>query len=179
MAPTEQAPAVDVATAPERSGLRADDPRLFAWRAFLRTHNHLMRRLSQDLGDAGQIDLATYDVLLQLAQAPDNKLRMAELADAVLISRSGLTRMIDRMQREGLVERERDPNDKRGLYTVMTPTGRAALKAASPVHLAGVSELVIDKLTPDELDALERLMTKLDTRSSTDVDNCGIDVDID
>jgi len=156
---------------------KPNDPRLTAWRSFLRTHNHLMRRLAQDLQDAGQVDLPAYDVLVQLTNAPDNRLRMADLADAVLISRSGLTRMIDRMQREGLVARERDPNDKRGLYTVLTAAGRAALRNASLVHLHGVAELVLDKLSAEELSQLEALMTRLDVSTSgTDDVECGIDV---
>lgn len=142
-----------------------------------------MRRLSQDLNDAGQIDLATYDVLLQLAQAPDSRLRMAELADAVLLSRSGLTRMVDRLQREGLVNRERDPHDKRGLLAVLTTAGRSALKAASPVHLAGVQALVIDRLTPEELTTLEFLMNKLDTdtpaAAPAEDEVCGVELDSD
>ncbi|MCW2539661.1 MAG: transcriptional regulator, MarR family [Frankiales bacterium] len=121
-----------------------------------------MRRLEQDLQAHHKIAIATYDVLVQLSEAPDFRLRMSELADAVLLSRSGLTRLVDRLQREGLVERQPDPGDARGLYTVLTPKGLAALREAAIVHLAGVSELVFDQLTEDELRILEQLMHKID-----------------
>ncbi|MCW2522631.1 MAG: transcriptional regulator, MarR family [Frankiales bacterium] len=148
--------------------LRPGDERLLAWRAFLRTHAHIVRLLEQDLQVNHKIALASYDVLVQLAEASDNRLRMAELADAVLISRSGLTRLVDRLQREGLVERQPDPEDARGLYTVLTSKGRQALRDASIVHLAGVSRLYIDRLSPGELTELARLMIKLDPHRGED-----------
>ena len=142
--------------------LRSRDWQLDAWRSFLRTHAHLVRRLEQDLVAHGKVPLATYDVLVQLAEAPDNRLRMSELAQAVLLSRSGLTRLVDRLQREGLVERRPDPGDARGLFTVLTPKGRDALRAAAPVHLSGVADLVVQRLTEPELQQLRMLMLKLD-----------------
>jgi DNA-binding MarR family transcriptional regulator len=145
-----------------RVPLRTDDWRLAAWRSFLRTHTHLLRRLGQDLQTHHKIGLASYDVLVQLAEAPDNRLRMSELAEAVLLSRSGLTRLVDRLQREGLVERQPDPGDARGMFTVLTTRGRNALRDAAVVHLAGVSELVIERLTEAELRQLQALMNKLD-----------------
>jgi DNA-binding MarR family transcriptional regulator len=141
---------------------RPDDWRLAAWRSFLRTHTHLLRRLGQDLQADHKIGLASYDVLVQLAEAPENRSRMSELAEAVLLSRSGLTRLVDRLQREGLVERQPDPDDARGLFTVLTTQGRNALRDAAVVHLAGVSELVLERLTDDELRQLQALMNKLD-----------------
>jgi len=151
-----------VAQTVRRLPLRPDDWRLAAWRSFLRTHTHLLRRLGQDLQTDHKIGLASYDVLVQLAEAPDNRLRMSELAEAVLLSRSGLTRLVDRLQREGLVERQPDPGDARGLFTVLTTQGRTALREAAVVHLAGVSELVLERLTDDELRQLQALMNKLD-----------------
>jgi DNA-binding MarR family transcriptional regulator len=142
---------------------RVSDWRLAAWRSFLRAHAHVLRRLEQDLQTHHKIALASYDVLVQLAEAPGNRLRMSELAEAVLLSRSGLTRLVDRLQREGLVERQPDPGDARGLFTVLTPKGRDALRDAAVVHLAGVSELVLDRLTEAELRQLQELMIKLDT----------------
>jgi len=154
--------------------LRAGDWRLAAWRSFLRTHTHLIRRLEQDLLTNNKIALGSYDVLVQLAEAPENRLRMSELANAVLLSRSGLTRLVDRMQREGLVERQPDPGDARGLFTVLTPRGRDALRDAAVVHLRGVSELFVDRLTEQELQQLQELMTKLDL-SPADVPVAGPD----
>lgn len=138
------------------------DPRLAAWRSFLRTHTHLLRILEQDLQANHKISIGSYDVLVQLAEAEGNRLRMSELAEAVLLSRSGLTRLVDRLQREGLVERQPDPLDARGLFTVLTEKGRNALRDASTVHLAGVSRLVIDRLSAPELVQLQELMRRLD-----------------
>ena len=153
------------ATAPPDAGASVppgDDWRLAAWRSFLRTHTHLLRRLEQGLQGHGKITLGTYDVLVQLAEAPENRLRMSELAEAVLLSRSGLTRLVDRLQKDGLVQRQRDPGDARGMYTVLTANGRQALRDASGVHLAQVSELVLDRLSEAELRELQQLMLKLD-----------------
>jgi DNA-binding MarR family transcriptional regulator len=149
-------------TAEETSNRRATGWRLAAWRSLLRTHAHLLRRLEADLGQAGALSLAGYDVLVQLAEAPDGRLRMSDLAEAVLLSRSGLTRLVDRLEREGHVARVPDPGDARGLFTELTDAGRQALRRASVTHLAGISELVLDRLTDDELIELRRIMDKLD-----------------
>ncbi len=146
----------------------ADDWRLDAWRSFLRTHTHLVRQLEQQLQAHGKIAIASYDVLVQLAEAPDNRLRMSELAEAVLLSRSGLTRLVDRLQKDGLVQREPDPADARGMYTVLTAKGRDTLRDASRVHLAGVSELVLARLSEPELRQLQALMIKLDPAGDRD-----------
>lgn len=142
--------------------LSPDDWRLAVWRSFLRTHSHLLRQLEQQLQAHGKIAIAGYDVLLQLAEAPDNKLRMSELAEAVLLSRSGLTRLVDRLQKDGLVLRQPDPDDARGMFTVLTGKGRDTLRDASRIHLAGVSELVLSRLSEPDLRQLQALMAKLD-----------------
>jgi DNA-binding MarR family transcriptional regulator len=159
--------------------LRVGDWRLASWRSFLRAHAHIARQLEADLQRCNKIGIASYDVLVQLAEAPGNRLRMSDLAEAVLLSRSGVTRLIDRMQREALVERQPDPIDARGLYTVMTVKGRNALRDAAGVHLASVSRLFVDKLSEDELRELERLMLKLDPVPAPGAeepdDACGVD----
>lgn len=155
----------DAAAAPPAAAaqsLSPDDWRLAVWRSFLRTHNHLLRQLEHQLQEHGKIAIAGYDVLVQLAEATDNRLRMSELAEAVLLSRSGLTRLVDRLQKDGLVLRQPDPEDARGMFTVLTGKGRDTLRDASKVHLAGVSELVLGRLSEPELRQLEVLMVKLD-----------------
>jgi DNA-binding MarR family transcriptional regulator len=138
------------------------DWRLAVWRSFLRTHTHLLRQLEQQLQARGKIALGGYDVLVQLAEAPNDRLRMSELAEAVLLSRSGLTRLVDRLQKDGLVARQPDPEDARGMYTVLTAKGRDTLRDASRVHLAGVADLVLTRLSDAELRQLQGLMIKLD-----------------
>jgi DNA-binding MarR family transcriptional regulator len=156
--------------------LRPGDWRLAAWRGFLRTHSHLLRLLEHDLQARQKIPLGSYDVLVQLAEAPGQRLRMSELAEAVLLSRSGLTRLVDRLQKDGLVEREPDPSDARGLYTVLTERGRDTLRDAAGVHLAGVSRLVLDRLSEAELRQLIELMDKLDPSPLPDGGgSCGLD----
>jgi DNA-binding MarR family transcriptional regulator len=160
----------DEATPPSSAGgtVSPDDWRLAVWRSFLRTHNNLLRRLEHQLAEHGKLALGNYDVLVQLAEAPGNRLRMSELAEAVLLSRSGLTRLVDRLQKDGLVQREPDPDDARGMYAVLTAQGRDTLRDASLVHLAGVSSLVLDRLDDDQLRQLQALMTQLDPALSAE-----------
>jgi DNA-binding MarR family transcriptional regulator len=136
-------------------------PSLAPWRAFLRAHARLTRTLEAELLAAHDLPLASYDVLVQLAEAPDRRLRMTELAERVLLSRSGLTRLVDRLEREGLVTRAACPGDARGTLAVLTDAGLTRLREATPTHLAGVRAHVTDRLTPEELAQLEALMTTL------------------
>ena len=159
---TAPAPALRPGAESPAPALRPGDWRLAAWRDFLRTHNHLMRLLEQDLQASGKIPLGSYDVLVQLAEAPDRRLRMSELAEAVLLSRSGLSRLVDRLQKDGLVQREPDPLDARGMFTVLTDKGLDTLRDAAAVHLGGVVRLVTSRLDDDELRQLAGLMAKLD-----------------
>jgi DNA-binding MarR family transcriptional regulator len=146
-------------TAPASPGLSARQ--LSTWRAFLRSHAQVMRRLEQDLLGQHDLPLASYDVLVHLSEAPDCRLRMTELADRVLLSRSGLTRLVDRLQREGLVERRPCPSDARGTLAVLTDAGRDRLREAWPTHLAGVRDRVVGRFDDAELAALGDLLGRL------------------
>ena len=134
---------------------------LGAWRSFLRAHSIVNRKLEAELVAEHDMPLASYDVLLQLAEAEGRRLRMTELADRVLLSRSGLTRLIDRLERDGLVERVACANDARGTHAVLSDAGLDRLREAAPTHLRGVSEHVTSRLSEDELDLLKSLMLKL------------------
>ncbi len=133
-----------------------------AWRAFLNAHARLTRRLEAELMSEEDLPLASYDVLVQLAEAPDRRLRMTELAGAVLLSRSGLTRLVDRLTRDGLVTRQACEDDARGTYAVLTPDGLTRLRKAAKVHLRGVEEHMTGRLTESELWALTHLLGRLD-----------------
>jgi len=122
-----------------------------AWRSFLRAHALVTRILDAELTAECDLSLGSYEVLIHLSEAPERRLRMTELAERVLLSRSGLTRLVDRMEREGLIRRESCPSDLRGTNAVLTDEGHARLRAAAPVHLRGVREHIVDLLTPDEL----------------------------
>ncbi|HSV65787.1 MAG TPA: MarR family transcriptional regulator [Mycobacteriales bacterium] len=134
---------------------------LSVWRALLRAHATVTRRLEHDLVAAHDLPLAWYDVLRQLAEQPGHRMRMTDLADQVLLSRSGLTRLVDRLVTEGLAERAACPNDARGTYTVLTPAGLCRLRAAAPTHLRGIAEYVARPLSAVELETLGGLLGKL------------------
>jgi len=134
------------------------DPRLTAWRAFLRAHARVVRELERELQTEEQLALTDYDVLVQLATAGKRRLRMSELADALLLSRSGATRLIDRLVAEGLVERVSCESDRRGQWAALTPVGHDRLRRASPTHLRGVATHFLDRLSTDDLAALERML---------------------
>jgi DNA-binding MarR family transcriptional regulator len=142
--------------------IRANDWRVGVWRTFLRTHAAVVRKLERDLAGEVGMPLAWYDVLLQLAEAPERRLRMADLADRVLLSRSGLTRLVDRLQSAGLVMREPYPGDARGLYTVLTAAGLDRLRGAAPIHLAGVQGYWLSKFSDADLRELDRLLAQLE-----------------
>ncbi len=136
---------------------------LGAWRSFLRAHAQITHTLEAELVAEQDLPLASYDVLLQLAEAPHCRLRMTDLAGRVLLSRSGLTRLVDRLEREGLVSRAACPNDARGTHAVLTEAGAGRLRSAAPTHLRGVCEHVTSRLTETELEQLRHLMGKLIT----------------
>jgi DNA-binding MarR family transcriptional regulator len=134
------------------------EQQMLAWRRFLRAHALVTRRLENDLLAEQQLPLASYDVLVQLVEAPDRRLRMSELAERVLLSRSGLTRLVDRLEREGLVRREACDSDARGLFTALTTAGLDRLRVASPVHLRGIADYAVGRLDEDEAAALAALL---------------------
>ena len=134
---------------------------LAAWRGFLRVHSALIKELDAELEAQHGIPLSSYEVLISLADAPGEKLRMAELADKALLSRSGMTRLVDRLQKEGLLERERCEMDARGSFAALTDKGRRLLAEARPSHLAGVRERFLRQLDDNEKAALADLWERL------------------
>jgi DNA-binding MarR family transcriptional regulator len=133
---------------------------LGAWRALLRAHATLMRQLGTDLESKTGLHLGDFDVLGQLAEA-GGALRMTELAERTLSSRSGMTRRIDRIVVEGLVRRANADGDARGVVVALTDAGVARLAETAPVHLRGVSELFLARLNDQELAALEGALEKV------------------
>lgn len=127
---------------------------LAAWRGFLRVHAALVRELDRELELEHDLPLTHYEVLLHLDSAPDHRLRMSELASSVLLSQSGITRLVDRLEREGLVERVPCPDDRRGLWAILTDAGRSRLAEARPTHLAGVRARFLDHFGDEELQGL-------------------------
>jgi DNA-binding MarR family transcriptional regulator len=147
-------------------GEQLDAEELAAWRGMLRLHADMTRELDADLTLHHGLPLTSYEVLLYLADAPGGRMRMSELADSVLLSRSGLTRLVDRLERNGLLERERCEEDARGYFAAITEKGRALFNEARRTHLAGVRERFIDRLSREDLRTLGELWEKVGGRSS-------------
>jgi DNA-binding MarR family transcriptional regulator len=119
------------------------------------------RCLELELLSEQRLSLGAYDVLAQLAEASDQRLRMAELAEAVLLSRSGVTRLVDRLERAGLVARERVDGDGRGVVARLTPAGANRLGIAARTHLAGVLRHFVDLLNEEELSQIAALCERI------------------
>lgn len=132
-----------------------------AWAAFLDAQASLLRRLEAELMEKEDMTLAEFDVLIQLGMAPDRRLRMTELSEKVRLSHSGMTRLVDRMVRAGLVKRERCASDRRGTFATLTPVGRARLRRAQPVHLRGIREHFGKRLSPAQLSAVAEALEPL------------------
>lgn len=139
----------------------ADDPGMDAWVRFLQAHAAVTRRLEAELRDECDISLAEYETLLHLAREEEGSLRMSDLAVRLLLSRSGVTRLIDRLEASGDVERRSCASDARGSFAHLTSSGRARLRAAAPVHLRGVREHFIDVIPEGEIGALGRTLARL------------------
>jgi DNA-binding MarR family transcriptional regulator len=139
---------------PAAAGHELSPTELGAWRGMLRAHAALVRALDAELEQAHGLPLTHYDVLIYLRAAPGRRLRMAELADSVLLSRSGVTRLVDRLERDGLLERDTCTSDGRGCFAVLTDKGAELLSRARPTHLAGVRERFLSRFSEEELEAL-------------------------
>jgi DNA-binding MarR family transcriptional regulator len=138
-----------------------DEEELAAWRGMLRAHAALTKELDAELAREHNLPLTSYEVLLYLADAPEGRMRMAELAESVLLSRSGLTRLVDRLERDGLLKRERCESDARGLFAEITPKGRRLFDAARATHLDGVRSRFLSRFSREELRSLGALWEKL------------------
>ncbi|MGH3995283.1 MAG: MarR family winged helix-turn-helix transcriptional regulator, partial [Pseudonocardiaceae bacterium] len=130
---------------------------LDSWREFLRAHARLTRQMETDLIREQRLSLASYDVLVQLAETPGRRLRMTDLADALLLSRSGVTRLVGRLERIGLVVRSRAADDGRGVVAELTDGGLDRLRTASATHLAGISRHFAGRLNSAQLTLLREI----------------------
>jgi len=127
----------------------------------LRAHAELVRELDAELAREHDMPLSSYEVLLFLNDSEDGRMRMSELADSALLSRSGLTRLVDRLERQGLLTRERCESDARGWFAEITPEGRRVFGAARKTHLDGVRRAFLSHFSRDELRTLGGLWQKL------------------
>jgi DNA-binding MarR family transcriptional regulator len=137
------------------------DDRYHAWSLFLRAHAVLVEALDAELQRKRGLPLSWFDVLTALAQAPRGRMRMNELGEAVLLSKSGVTRLVDRMESAGLLTRCACPTDRRVVYAALTPAGRAALRGAARIAARGVEDHFSRHLTRGEQRALVSALRKL------------------
>jgi DNA-binding MarR family transcriptional regulator len=142
-------------------GAGFDELEMGAWAGFLRAHATLVRELDAELQVRHGLPLTSYDVLVQLDTSPENRLRMSELADAVLLSRSGLTRLVGRLVNAGMVERVGCKDDQRGAWAVLTDSGAARLAEARETHRRGVRERFLDRFSDDEQRRMAALWQRL------------------
>jgi DNA-binding MarR family transcriptional regulator len=138
-----------------------DGKREAAWRALITAHARVVERIERALAEAGLPPSGWYDVLLELSAAPDRRLRMHELARAVVLSRSGLTRLVDRLEKAGLLVREPTPEDGRGYFAVLTDEGREMLRRMWPVYAAGIAEHFGRHLTDEEARVLAQALSRV------------------
>ena len=140
---------------------RSNAAHLVAWRAFLSAHAKVIRLLEEEMGREQGLPLSWFDVLAHLEGATEGRLRMQELASSLVISRSGLTRLFDRIAGAGLVAREACAEDRRGTYAVITPQGRSVLKRVVPGHFRAVDEHFSRHLSDGDARAISRALAKV------------------
>jgi len=143
-----------------------DPAEMKAWLAFLEVSHLLERAIEQQLRQDAGLSHAQYEILSRLEAADGGALRMSELADVIVVSRSGLTYQITQLEKAGLVRRDKCPSDERGILAILTPAGRDALTRAAPGHLRVVRENLIDALTPAQREALAEGLSAARTRLS-------------
>ncbi len=142
-------------------GTGVDTPAGQAWFAFLRAHAELIRLLDAEMRREAQLPLSDFDVLIQLAMAETTCLRMTELARRALISKSGITRRVEQLEREGLVVRKAAGTDRRSVIVSLEPAGVDALRRALPVHARGIDTHFAAKLTDEDADVLRQVLEKV------------------
>ena len=140
---------------------RLSDQHLAAWRAFLKAHATIVDKIDRDLAAAERLPLSSYDVLIELYEAPERRLRMHELAERVVLSRSGLTRLVDRLEAESLLMRDRSSTDRRGAYAVITDKGISALRRAWPVYAQGIMQYFAQFLSLEEAQVIEKAFERI------------------
>ena len=149
-------------------GLAPSDPRLEVWRTFLQAHARLFRRLDDELRQEHGLSLPEYEALMHVGRAPGRRLRMSQLAQQVLLSKSGVTRLVDRLVADGLIERSTCSTDARGAEAVLTTAGLARLRSAAGTHLRGIDRYFVSALTPGDLETIARTMQSVSNRAGPD-----------
>jgi DNA-binding MarR family transcriptional regulator len=148
---------------------------LESWVSFLRAHAAITRQLNADLLNAHGLTLSDYEVLLRLSNAEHGMMRRVDLAQSVLLTASGITRLLDGLERAGFVEKASCESDARVSYAKLTPVGRRKLAEAGKTHLAGIEELFTGRFSADELDRLAELLSRLPLTPHDGSERCTAD----
>lgn len=141
--------------------MKLDDRRNSLWRLFLTAHVKLLDRIEQELSQAGLPPLEWYDVLFTLKEAPDYRLRLSEIAAKVLLSRSNLTRLVDRLEKAGFVRREACPKDRRSIFAVLTEAGLAMQKQMWSVYAYGIAEYFAAHIDDTEVKIMQQVLQRM------------------
>jgi DNA-binding MarR family transcriptional regulator len=140
---------------------RLDGPALDAWRSYLQSHASIVRVLDAELAAEHGITTRDYEVLLYLAQAEERRLAMSALAERTMLTRSGITRLVDGLVESGLIERVACPNDARVSYAHLTEIGYSKLRDAGCTHVASIQRLFVEHFSPEEIEQLASLLSRL------------------
>lgn len=151
-----------------KAGSEADDPAVAAWRGLLIAHSRLVPAVEADLRAAGQIPLSWYDVILELNAAPGRRLRMSQLGERAVLSRTRVSRVVDELAAAGLAERQPDQADGRSSFASLTPRGRDALRSAWPVYRDAIRRRLGAHLTAQQCRDLAALL--LQAAADTEAD---------
>ena len=138
-----------------------DGAALEAWRSYLRSHASILRVLDAELAAEHGMTTRDYEVLLYLAQSPDRRLPMSALAESTMLTRSGITRLVDGLVSAGLIERASCPSDARVSYAQLTDEGYEKLRQAGCTHVASIRRMFLERFTPEEIDQLAALLGRL------------------
>jgi len=155
---------------------RLAEDQLSAWASLIQAHSVLVGRLERELLDQRSLPLSWYEVLLHLSRAPEGAMRMQDLSEAVLLSKSGMTRLIDRMEEAKLVSRRSCAADRRGTYATITEAGAEAFRLATPIHLRGIQEHFGRHLSAEESRQLRMLLRKVLVGNDEMEADCSFDV---
>ena len=141
--------------------LNLEQEQLAAWRAFLEAHSTVIGALEREMQEEQGLPLTWYDVLVHLSEAPGSRLSHKSVAESVVLSRSGITRLVDRMAAAGLVRREPSPDDRRVSHVVMTEEGLGALQRAAPGHIRGVVEHFARHLNTEDVPVFQSFFARV------------------
>lgn len=137
---------------------RLNERELSVWRYFLKAHAKVIEQIERELSENKRVPLTTYDVLIALFEAPEKKLRLKDLTNRMVLTKSGLTRRLDRLEKEGFIRREQNETDKRSTFAVLTKTGEQELRRAWPVYARGIKQYFTSRMTHEEQWIVEKVL---------------------